>query len=112
MKTFISILMLLACGAAAAQPAPKLNERLLRAALEDSLKDADSAKFKNIRYKPSEVGLWKMCGQVNAKNGYGAYSGFERFIGFAIKNQGESLQYLVLSIGEAAESLCAKDGLN
>lgn len=35
------------------------------------LKDGDSAKFRNI------IGG---CGEVNAKNSYGAYTGFSRFV--------------------------------
>lgn len=35
-----------------------------------SLKDPDSAKFQNIK---------GVCGEVNAKNGFGGYSGFKRF---------------------------------
>lgn len=35
------------------------------------LKDGDSAKFRNVI---------KNCGEVNAKNSWGAYSGFSRFI--------------------------------
>jgi len=40
------------------------------------LRDPDSAKFRSLAaYAPSVV-----CGEVNAKNGYGGYAGFERFI--------------------------------
>lgn len=35
------------------------------------LKDGDSAKFRNVI---------KNCGEVNAKNSWGAYAGFTRFI--------------------------------
>jgi len=44
-----------------------------------SLKDPDSAKFRNVRI----VGYfnWKLiCGEINAKNSYGAYVGYSRFV--------------------------------
>lgn len=50
-----------------------------RAAVADRLKDPDSAKFRNER-KVADGGF---CGEVNGKNGFGAYSGFAPF--FAMK---------------------------
>lgn len=38
--------------------------------VKNSLKDPNSAEFRNIN---------KSCGEVNAKNSYGGYIGFERF---------------------------------
>lgn len=48
-------------------------------AVADMMKDPESAKFRNIRLVPhrnSKV----MCGEINAKNAYGAYAGFEPFV--------------------------------
>lgn len=102
---------LLACTSVFAQQPPRLNERLLKEAFEDNLKDADSAKFKDLRYKPGDsAGLWHMCGQVNAKNSYGAYSGFDRFTGVVVK-EGKQVSYLVMSIGEVADMYCKNKGM-
>ncbi len=53
----------------------KLKEQAELKKVEDAvryyLKDGDSAKFRNVI---------KNCGEVNAKNSWGAYSGFSRFI--------------------------------
>lgn len=53
----------------------KLKEQAELKKVEDTvryfLKDGDSAKFRNII---------KNCGEVNAKNSWGAYSGFSRFV--------------------------------
>ena len=46
-------------------------ERLVRA----RLKDPDSARFQNIR----NVGRGEICGEVNAKNAFGGYVGFQHF---------------------------------
>lgn len=42
----------------------------------NSLKDPDSAKFRDLR---TSRDLW-VCGEVNAKNSMGGYVGFQRFI--------------------------------
>lgn len=53
----------------------KLKEQAELKKVEDAvryyLKDGDSAKFRNVI---------KNCGEVNAKNSWGAYAGFARFI--------------------------------
>lgn len=48
-------------------------------AIKAQLKDAESAKFKDVRFY-SGGGIPVTCGQVNAKNSFGGYGGFERFI--------------------------------
>ena len=52
-------------------------------AVRAKLKDPDSATFRNVRFhkailegKPTPV----TCGEVNSKNGFGGFSGFQRFI--------------------------------
>ncbi len=42
------------------------------------LKDPDSAKFREIKINEFNGGS-VICGQINAKNSYGAYTGFKRF---------------------------------
>lgn len=51
----------------------------IRAALQTQLKDADSAKFKQMVIVSSKVGEdedYIVCGLINAKNSYGAYAGY------------------------------------
>lgn len=48
-------------------------------AVKDRLKDANSAKFKNVFYSKSG-GVHMTCGEVNSKNSFGGYSGNVRFI--------------------------------
>jgi hypothetical protein len=54
-----------------------------KAALEEKLKDADSAKYKEVAaYHVPKLGPgYAFCGKVNAKNSFGAYGGYERFVG-------------------------------
>jgi len=53
-----------------------LNQKLIAA----RMKDPDSVKFKDVFFS-DKFGAPATCGSVNAKNIFGAYSGFERFIG-------------------------------
>ena len=57
---------------------------LAQEAVEAKLKDPDSADFRDI--KVHHVGTkTAVCGEVNAKNGFGGYTGFERFISAGAK---------------------------
>lgn len=112
MRYLIAAAMLLGQVCAYAQTAPRLNEAALREAMEENLKDSDSAKFKNIKHKPSgAAGMWDLCGEVNAKNSFGAYSGYSPFYGVAMKNKGQPVHYIVLSIGEVAGQMCQEKGM-
>ncbi|MDH0520842.1 hypothetical protein [Achromobacter xylosoxidans] len=65
----------LAVGAAVAAGPTDINEIRRQDMAKDfvlaTLKDPDSAKFRNQK---------SFCGEVNAKNSYGGYTGFKRFI--------------------------------
>jgi len=62
-----------------AQP-EQLNEyaviRVGQRSVESRLKDAESAKFRDQFVGKTGV----PCGEVNAKNGFGAYNGFKRYV--------------------------------
>jgi hypothetical protein len=47
--------------------------------IKDQLKDRDSAEFRGV-YVSKASGHPVVCGYVNAKNSFGGYSGFQRFI--------------------------------
>lgn len=52
---------------------------LARQAIEGKLRDPDSARFRNEKLG-SYQGNPVVCGEVNAKNGFGGMTGFSRFI--------------------------------
>ncbi|WP_304273996.1 hypothetical protein [Caulobacter segnis] len=54
----------------------KSPEEAAKAHAADLLRDPSSAQFRNVRVTGSHV-----CGEINGKNGFGAYSGFVRFHG-------------------------------
>lgn len=47
-------------------------------AIKTKLKDPDSAQFRNVQFHAGIAPV--TCGEVNAKNSFGGYSGYERFI--------------------------------
>ena len=44
------------------------------------IKDPESARFRDTFYAENSVG-YTLCGEMNSRNGYGGYSGFEPFVG-------------------------------
>ncbi len=73
-KIIVTFLILLTLGLAGNYYAGR-DQRYAVEHLADKLKDAESAKFRNLK---SHGGA--LCGDVNSKNSYGAYTGFSRFI--------------------------------
>lgn len=54
-------------------------ESSAKEAVKQILNDPSSAQFKNI-YTSSYDGKPAACGEVNAKNAFGAYVGYKRFV--------------------------------
>ena len=48
--------------------------------LKSKLKDGKSARFKNVYFNVGSIGVPATCGKVNAKNSFGAYMGYIKFI--------------------------------
>lgn len=48
--------------------------------LKESLRDPGSAKFEDVGAHRVASGGFVFCGRMNAKNGFGGYTGFERFV--------------------------------
>ena len=71
LKLTIAALASLLCLSALAQ------EDVLKAKVIRQLKDPDSAQFRNLRVSAGGVAR---CGEVNAKNSYGGYTGFRAFV--------------------------------
>lgn len=73
-KTTLYICILLSLTGCMKSETEKLRDKMEKQAVEavkEHLKDADSAKFRN---------QYGMCGEVNAKNSFGAYTGYKKFM--------------------------------
>ncbi|MEE2915740.1 MAG: hypothetical protein VYB32_01560 [Pseudomonadota bacterium] len=66
----------------------------------ESLRDPDSAQFRSVRKCTKAQGI---AGEVNAKNAYGGYTGYQRFILL-----GRNLTVLIA--GEGAERFNEAEG--
>lgn len=74
----------------------KIVVQLAEAEVSAILKDGDSAKFNSVEVFPQYGRLkdgrqivsnhYVVCGQVNAKNSYGGYTGFTRFVASVTTN--------------------------
>jgi hypothetical protein len=53
---------------------------LLQAQVQDELKDPGSAEFADMQMYRQGQTLFTLCGSVNAKNGFGGYVGYTRFV--------------------------------
>jgi|SaaInlStandDraft_5_1057022.scaffolds.fasta_scaffold363846_1 hypothetical protein len=44
------------------------------------LKDSNSAEFRNVFFNRGTDNIPMTCGEVNSKNSFGAYTGFQKFV--------------------------------
>jgi hypothetical protein len=98
-------------ASAAVIQASKQDVAGVKTEMDSRLKDADSAKIKDVRLVADGADSWIMCGLVSAKNSYGAYTGYEDFFGMKMKDKAGKFVYAVLGIGDSAGSMCRKNGL-
>lgn len=73
----------------------------VKEAVRTQLKDPYSAQFANIKTLDTPAGT-TVCGEVNAKNSFGAYSGNAKFFGVA-HDDGPASGFI---IGEGDRTLC------
>ncbi|MFP7605324.1 hypothetical protein [Serratia quinivorans] len=83
MKKLLIVIALL--GLAGCKPGAEKATEIGQKEISSAMRDPDSSKFRYVRFiqkEESEDGTVKgvVCGQVNAKNAFGAYPGFTPFI--------------------------------
>jgi hypothetical protein len=83
---------------------PEQDMQALKSAMEDRLKDAESARYKDVRIGKDGI---TTCGRVNSKNSYGAYTGYVPFLAIKLSTG----KFLVIGIDEASETLCKEKGV-
>lgn len=88
---------------------PKGALELVKAQLETRLKDPESARVKLVgnprpvvfaktSFHPGGAG-WEICASVNAKNSFGAYTGYKNV--FLLWNSGWTVMYIDGDVGSA-----------
>jgi hypothetical protein len=63
-------------------PLPQAAQRAVAQSVASQMKDPNSAEFRNWHAFESQNGLL-VCGEINAKNGFGGYVGFTHFVAHA-----------------------------
>lgn len=73
-RLFAGIALVALAASCGSKSDAQLEADKLKMKAASGLKDPDSAKFRDLRLKSG-----MLCGEVNAKNSYGAYAGNEQF---------------------------------
>lgn len=100
--------LLLLCGLAISMPVLAISATSqdiagIRAAMDDRLKDSESAKIKSVRIASDGT----TCGLVNAKNSYGAYGGYQPFLAMKLS----SGKFYVVGVGRESGQVCESKGI-
>ncbi|HGM4726486.1 TPA: hypothetical protein ACKPZ3_003097 [Serratia marcescens] len=96
----LAVMALTAC-----KPGEEKALELAQKEISADLKDPDSAKFRYLRVAKTQENedgtvLVLVCGQVNAKNGFGAYAGFHSFmIDMSMKEKGYFSKAVTYKVG-------------
>lgn len=104
-NSLVPLIVLAFLAASATTLAATDDSQLIRKAKQNvtsEFKDPDSAKFRNIRVIRGSV-----CGEVNAKNSYGGYVGYRRFVsvgGIVAWLEGETTDF-----SEHHDRMCSKN---
>ena len=78
-KITISCLIFLSCMEANANQIRVVIEKG-KSAVSYAMKDPESTKFREITVHKKSSGPYMVCGQINAKNSYGGYIGYQGFM--------------------------------
>ncbi|WP_368083170.1 hypothetical protein [Klebsiella michiganensis] len=84
----LSILILAGC-----KPSDEKAKEIAQREISSVMKDPESVKFRNVKYikgnDDNDYVNGTVCGEYNAKNGYGAYTGYKPFlINLSMKSKG------------------------
>lgn len=74
---------------------PPRQMALAHSAIAYDFKDPESAKYRGETSYRLSNGDWLLCGEVNAKNSFGAYVGYESFM---IRLRGDQVRVLMTDI--------------
>lgn len=72
------------------------------------LRDPDSAEFRNVGYYSGGPEGAAVCGEVNAKNGFGGFTGFERFVAMGPETAFLESEVATSEFATVWDTLCVK----
>ncbi|EMR4172050.1 hypothetical protein R2537_007081 [Pseudomonas aeruginosa] len=100
-----------AASASSPQKASATVAALVQKHVKAAVKDPASVQIRNLRTVKADA-ITHFCGEVNAKNSFGGYTGFRPLAGFMVLN-GSSASYFSLSDidnVELSSALCQRNG--
>ncbi len=111
-RTAALVLALIPAPAMAAAPLTPAEKAAVSQSLSGILLDAESARWRWL--SPTEGNVILYCGFVNAKNSYGAYSGFRPFMVSLVRRTKTALAATIGNPGSDDEEItirmCASKG--
>ena len=94
--TFLLVLIFIIPATSFSREALDSEKEYIEIAVKAKLKDPESSKFKNIKLSED----MSFCGDVNAKNGFGGYSGFSKFYGMYLPREKVAPVVVVIGISD------------
>lgn len=85
-KQIAAVILIMALGltssalAQSAGPPPEQAKALARTRMIETLRNPESARFRNVRYTRQSDGRIIFCGEINAQNGLGGHTGYTLFV--------------------------------
>lgn len=79
-----------------------------RDGVRSRLKDPDSAEFRNVGYYSGGPEGAAVCGEVNAKNSFGGFAGYERFVAMGPKTAFLESEVATGEFATVWNTLCVK----
>ena len=77
--------------------------------LTKNFKDPEGSRFRNVAVYRTNLGDLSLCGEVNAKNGFGAFVGYRRFYAdldnATLREDGDDTLFDALSIGYCSKKI-------
>lgn len=82
-----------------------------QAAVADTLRDPESARFRGVRVVREADGGNALCGELNARNAYGGYVGYEAFYAPLVTVGDKAAAVLWTASRQSLETILEKCGL-
>jgi hypothetical protein len=111
MKTGLAVLALAVIALAGCKNGDRAAkyETLAKQAVANKMKDPASVQWRHVRtniFSETTESMAFVCGEMNAKNGYGAYDGFESFVVHMHDEQSVGLIFIGSAIDPDVAALC------
>ena len=95
--------------ALALTPLAETDKEVIRTEIRSMVKDPESARFQWIPHIGNKPDKTIVCGFVNARNGYGGYTGFQPFLARVVRLDGKTIAGAVIASTDARDYIKVRD---